>query len=98
MASRARGPLAILGMAHSLLLFSPLAHAANLPPSKTVFIILEGNHDWSLITPSAAPYINNTLLPMVAHVLKYMNVVANGTDLHPSEPNYLWLEAGTNTG
>ena len=62
---------------------------------KTVFVILMENHNWSSIKGSAsAPYINNTLLPAGAHAEKYFNPPG----LHPSEPNYLWLEAGTNFG
>jgi len=65
-----------------------------LPPIKTVFIILEENHDWNEITPSTAPYIWNTLIPMGAHTNQYFNPPG----LHPSEPNYLWLEAGRGFG
>lgn len=67
---------------------------STLPPIKTVFIILEENKLWSQITPSAAPYINNTLLPMGALATNYNTPPGN----HPSEPNYIWLEAGDNMG
>src|SRR5712692_6460013 len=70
------------------------AGASSLPPINTVFIILEENTNWSNITPSAAPYIRNTLLPMGAHAEQYFNPPNN----HPSEPNYIWLEAGDNLG
>ena len=60
-----------------------------------VFVILMENHDWSEIKgSSSAPYINGTLLKQGAHAEKYMNVPG----LHPSEPNYIWLEAGNNLG
>ena len=53
------------------------------------------NHNWSRIKGSAdAPYINNTLLPMASYCDQYYNPPG----IHPSEPNYLWLEAGTNFG
>ena len=53
------------------------------------------NHNWSAIKGNAAaPYINNTLLRLGAHAEQYYNPPAN----HPSLPNYLWLEAGTNFG
>ena len=53
------------------------------------------NHNWSSIKGSAtAPYINNTLLPMASYADQYYNPPG----IHPSEPNYLWLEAGTNFG
>jgi hypothetical protein len=60
---------------------------------KTVFLIVEENHNWSSIYGSpSAPYINNTLLPQSSYATQYYNPPG----LHPSEPNYLWLEAGTN--
>jgi phosphatidylinositol-3-phosphatase len=62
---------------------------------KTVFIILMENHNWSQIKGSAsAPYINNTLLPMSSYATQYFNPPG----IHPSLPNYLWLEAGTGFG
>jgi phospholipase C len=62
---------------------------------KNVFVILMENHNWSSVKGSgAAPYINNTLLPMGAHAENYVNVPG----IHPSEPNYIWLEAGDNFG
>lgn len=71
------------------------AHAGNLPPAQTVFVILLENHVWSDIKDSAdAPFINGTLLPMASHCEQYYNPPG----MHPSEPNYLWLEAGTNFG
>jgi PKD repeat protein len=64
------------------------------PPSiQTVFIIPMENQNWSSIMgSSSAPYINNTVLPMASHAEQYFNPPG----LHPSLPNYLWLEAGTN--
>jgi phospholipase C len=60
---------------------------------KTVFVIVEENHDWSSIYGrSSAPYINNVLLPQASYATQYYNAPG----LHASEPNYLWLEAGTN--
>ena len=65
------------------------------PGLQTVFIILMENHNWSSIKgSSSAPFINNTLLVQGAHAENYVNVPG----IHPSEPNYLWLEAGTNFG
>lgn len=68
---------------------------------KTVFIILMENHNWTEGSGSAsikgsryAPYINNTLLQMASHAEQYFNPPG----IHPSLPNYLWLEAGTNFG
>ena len=65
------------------------------PHIKTVFIVLMENKNWVQISGSgSAPYINNTLLPMASHAEQYYNPPNN----HPSLPNYLWLEAGTNFG
>ena len=72
-----------------------MAHGGNLPLVQTVFVILLENHDWDDIAGSAdAPFINGTLLPLASHCEQYYNPPG----LHPSEPNYLWLEAGTNFG
>jgi len=69
------------------------------PPATTsknaVFLIMMENHNWSDIKNNpSAPYINNTLLPMASYAEQYFNPPG----IHPSEPNYLWLEAGTNFG
>ncbi len=61
----------------------------------TVFVILMENHSWSTIKDNkSAPYINTKLLPMAAHAENYSTPPSN----HPSEPNYVWLEAGGNLG
>ncbi len=61
---------------------------------KHVFMILMENHSWSSIKGSAsAPYLNS-LLTTAAHTEKYKTPPGN----HPSEPNYIWLEAGGNVG
>ena len=78
---------------------SPSAATSHVQASnhaiKTVFIIVMENHNWSSIQGnSSAPYINHTLLPQASYALQYYNPPGN----HPSEPNYLWLEAGTNLG
>jgi alpha-D-xyloside xylohydrolase len=68
---------------------------AGLNANSTVFVILMENHNWSSILGSTnASYINNTLLPMASYCDQYYTPPGN----HPSEPNYLWLEAGTNFG
>lgn len=78
-----------------LLVFTGTAKASNLPPIQTVFVILLENHNWSSIAgSSSAPYINQTLLPMSSYCEQYYCPPGS----HPSLPNYLWLEAGTNFG
>jgi hypothetical protein len=60
---------------------------------RTVFVIVMENHDWSSIAGNpSAPYINGTLLPRSSYATRYSGV------RHPSEPNYLWLEGGTDYG
>jgi phosphatidylinositol-3-phosphatase len=62
---------------------------------KTVWIIVMENQNWSSIKGSkSAPYINDTLLPMASHAEQYFNPL----NIHPSLPNYIWMEAGTNFG
>ena len=62
---------------------------------KTVFVLVMENHSWSSIKgSSSAPYINGTLLPMASHAEMYFTPPGN----HPSEPNYIWLEAGGTLG
>jgi hypothetical protein len=54
----------------------------------------------------AAPYINSLITPgnpnatQVSYCAAYHNVLAvydgSGPSIHPSEPNYVWMEAGSN--
>lgn len=70
---------------------------------KHVFVIVMENHNWSQIqgNTSSAPYINSLLTrPDASYASNYHNVTTAETQagyLHPSEPNYIWLEAGTNS-
>jgi hypothetical protein len=74
---------------------APAASARDLPPVQTVFIILLENHSWSEIkSGGSAPYITGSLLPMASCCEAYYNLPG----IHPSLPNYLWLEAGTTFG
>jgi phosphatidylinositol-3-phosphatase len=69
--------------------------AGELPPIRTVFVIVLENHNWLEIKDSPiAPFINQTLLPLSSYCEQYFNP----PKLHPSEPNYIWLQAGTNFG
>jgi phosphatidylinositol-3-phosphatase len=63
---------------------------------KSVFVIVMENHNWSQIKgSSSAPYINGLLTRSDA---SYATQYYNPPSVHPSEPNYIWLEAGSNTG
>jgi len=78
---------------------------------KTVFVIAMENHDWMQACPTCnppqllgnpvAPYVNSLVTPghsnavQVSYATAYYSV-ARGS--HPSEPNYVWAEAGTDFG
>src|SRR5437899_2751420 len=81
----------LLLLTSSALIFS--APAQSLPPIQRVFVIMMENTDWpTLKRCTNAPFITNVLLPMGSHCESYNNL----PDLHPSLPNYIWIEAGTN--
>src|SRR5204863_9635302 len=78
-----------------LFLLPTSALLAGMPPIQTVFIIVMENRSWAEIKGSTnAPYLIGTLLPMASYCEQYYSPPG----LRPSEPNYLWLEAGTNFG
>jgi phosphatidylinositol-3-phosphatase len=64
---------------------------------RTVFLVLMENKTWSEMKGSSrAPYVNRELLPRASVAEAYRGAMAG--ELHPSEPNYVWLEAGDNLG
>lgn len=91
-----------------LLLSAGLAKAGTI---QTVFVIAMENHNWtqpdSQASPGqvfgnpAAPYINSLVTPgnpnavQTSYASNYRN---SGVGIHPSEPNYIWAEAGSNLG
>ena len=78
---------------------------------KKVFVIAMENHNWTqpsgqtsplqIFQNPATPFINalvkgaSGISGQVAFANAYINV---GVGIHPSEPNYIWAEAGTNFG
>jgi hypothetical protein len=69
--------------------------SSGLAQVNTVFVIVMENTNWSQVAGNAsAPYINTQLLPAASHAEHYFTPPGN----HPSLPNYLWMEAGTNFG
>jgi len=77
-----------------VILFGHRSDAA-LQDVRTVFLIVMENKNWSqIVSNSSAPFINNVLLSQASYANQYFNP----PHLHPSLPNYLWLEAGTNFG
>lgn len=74
---------------------SPEPLTSTSESTRTVFLIVMENTNWAEIKGNnSAPYINNVLLPLAAHAEAYYSP----PNLHPSEPNYIWLEAGTSFG
>jgi hypothetical protein len=96
--------LCVVGLAALTATAAP-SHA-QLSKVKTVWIIMMENHNWignnagaSFGDPDIkgnklAPYINGTLTKISSYANGYYNPPGN----HPSQPNYIWLEAGTNEG
>jgi phosphatidylinositol-3-phosphatase len=88
-----------------------IAGSAQAQQIGDVFYIALENHNWtqpSSVTDinqiygnSAAPFINSLVNPlspnsaMVSYASNYTNVFQGGVAVHPSEPNYVWSEAGT---
>jgi hypothetical protein len=69
--------------------------AAATPAIKTVFVILFENKNWWQVKGSgSAPYINSVVLPQASYAENYNNPPG----LHPSEGNYIYMEAGDNLG
>jgi len=82
-----------------------------LQQAQTVFVIAMENHNFTQPTPTsspqqiftnpAAPYINSLITPgnsnaaQVSYCTHYYNA---GVNVHPSEPNYVWAEGGTDFG
>ncbi|HEX3628544.1 MAG TPA: hypothetical protein VH280_24305 [Verrucomicrobiae bacterium] len=86
-------------------------HKAGVAQVGDVFVIMLENHNFTQPNPSsspqqilgnaAAPYINSLITPgnpnaaQVSYATAYYNT---GVGVHPSEPNYVWAEAGTDFG
>jgi hypothetical protein len=73
-----------------------VARAQSFPAGiSSVFVIVLENHNWSEILGNPnAPYINSLLTRDDA---SYAGQYFNPPGVHPSEPNYIWMEAGDNT-
>jgi phosphatidylinositol-3-phosphatase len=85
---------------------------ATIRQIKTVFVIPLENHDLVQASPDsspeqllgnpACPYFNSLITPgnsnavYTSYATHYLSCAINGE--HPSEPNYLWSEAGTDFG
>src|SRR5260370_3132118 len=85
--------------------------AAQPAPAGDIFVIAMENHNFTQPIPAsspqqilanpAAPFINSLITPgnanaaQVSYATAYYNA---GMHVHPSEPNYVWAEAGTDFG
>lgn len=73
---------------------APVHAAFPLSRLKTVFVVVLENANWSDVRGNPSlPYLNK-LVAAGAHEEQYFNP----TGVHPSEPNYLWMEGGTDYG
>jgi len=104
---------ALLGVITTSALVSvqPVAANNSVQQLGNIFVIAMENHNFTQPIPTnspqqifnnpAAPYINSLLTPgnpnaaQVSFATAYFNT---GTGVHPSEPNYVWAEAGTDFG
>src|SRR4051812_42558674 len=88
-----------------------LLTAAQSAQAGSIFVIAMENHNLTQPVPTnspqqilgnpAAPYINSLMTPgnpnaiQTSWAMRYLNA---GVGVHPSEPNYVWAEAGTDFG
>jgi hypothetical protein len=54
---------------------------------------MENQGTSAVYNASNAPYLNNTLMMMGGHASMYQDCLGSSV---PSEPHYVWMEAGTN--
>jgi hypothetical protein len=108
-----RGKAALFGAAAASVLLAggPVAADPAGSPVGNVIVIAMENHNFTqpssqsspqqILGNPAAPYINSLVTPgnanaaQVSYALAYSNA---GHGVHPSEPNYVWAEAGTDFG
>ncbi len=96
-------------LALGLLATTAIAAPAVAGPIKTVFVIALENHNFTqppgtspqqILGNPAAPYVNSLITPgnpnaaMTSYATNYQSADAT----HPSEPNYIYSEAGSNLG
>jgi len=86
-------------------------HADDNHRANKVFVIAMENHNWTqpntqsspqpIFQNPAAPFINSLVngTSGISNQVAFANVYINSAPgVHPSEPNYIWAEAGTNFG
>lgn len=105
--------MAVLGAAAGVLLAAQTAPAFPFPEHRVgdIFVIALENHNFTqptnmtspqqILGNPAAPYLNSLITPgnsnavQVSYATAYYNAAIHD---HPSEPNYVWAEAGTDFG
>ena len=99
-------------VALSLLAATCFASPALATPIQTVFVVAMENHNFTqptglstspeqILGNPAATYINSLITPGNAnaqYVSYFSNMTNVGTGIHPSEPNYIWQNGGSNFG
>jgi hypothetical protein len=106
-----RWSLLVLALTTSVISAAPPQSIQSLQQIKTVFVIPLENHDWTQPCPDcapqqlqgnpAAPFLNSLVTPgnsnavQVSYATAYYSAAPGE---HPSEPNYIWSEAGTEFG
>lgn len=103
---------ALLAGVATAVLFAAQTSPADRPQGiGTVFVIAMENHNFTqpptqtnpqpILGNPAAPFMNSLITPgnpnaaQVSYATAYFN---SGTGVHPSEPNYVWAEAGSDFG
>lgn len=83
----------------------PNNNTGNLPTIQQIYGNPAAPFINSLVNGTATAYIDGQVVNIsehVAYAAAYHNVLAtpsgNNAHIHPSEPNYLWAEGGTNYG
>lgn len=106
-----RGTALLAGVAAGVFLAAQTSPAHPPQAIGAVFVIAMENHNFTqpptqtnpqqILGNLAAPFMNNLITPgnpnaaQVSYARAYFN---SGTGVHPSEPNYVWAEAGSDFG
>jgi len=99
-------------VAFCLLAATAIAAPASADPIQTVFVVAMENHNFTqptglstspeqILGNPAASYMNSLITPGNANAqyVSYFSAMTNvGTGIHPSEPNYIWQNGGSNFG
>lgn len=106
-----KAPFSVHSLAGGFFAAIALASPAFAAPISTVFVVSMENHNFTQpssftsIQPiygnAAAPYLNSLITagnPNAQYTSYFSNVTNVGPGVHPSEPNYIWQNGGSNFG